>query len=89
MARNKSNPWLEHISEKRSSFKLALKWLYFASIMGYEVGFYGPSSRGKIICEAQGWIERDPTSRGRSTHWRITDSGERAYQGFHKRGLIG
>lgn len=55
-----------------------LDWLRHAKIKGYEAGFVATPIKSLCDLEKLGLIERNPTTSGKSTHWRITDRGERA-----------
>lgn len=43
---------------------------------GYEEGLRNPPFGAILVLESRGLAERDPTSHGRFTHWRITEAGQ-------------
>jgi len=43
---------------------------------GYEEGFVEAPNATLKLLESYGFIERNGTTRGRNTHWRITDAGQ-------------
>lgn len=50
-------------------------WLRHAQQMGYENGFVATPIPSLVALERLNLIERDPTSSGKSTHWRVTEMG--------------
>jgi hypothetical protein len=50
-------------------------WLQRAKTAGYERGFAAQSNPALLYLERMGAIERDPSTSGRNTHWRITAAG--------------
>lgn len=52
-----------------------LDWLRHAQLVGYEQPFCARPIPSLVALERWGLIERDPSSRGLSTRWRITAKG--------------
>lgn len=49
--------------------------LSFVRRQGYEEGHRSIPNPFLLMLEKNGLVERDPTSRGKNTHWRITEAG--------------
>lgn len=55
------------------------QWLKQAEKCGYEEGFYAAPCDALAQLEKLGYLERNPTTSGAHTQWRITEEGaERA-----------
>jgi hypothetical protein len=54
-------------------------WLVTAHKAGEGEGkpFYGAAIRALKVLESHKLIERDPSTKGRNTRWRITEHGEK------------
>lgn len=50
-------------------------WLRHAIEKGYEKGFFCKPFASLVRLERMGFLERNPSSKGAETHWRVTDAG--------------
>lgn len=50
-------------------------WLLVARDAGYEQGFSAAPDKYLEQLEALGYLERNPTTDGATTQWRITEAG--------------
>ena len=59
-----------------------LAWLRSAQAAGYERGFVAWPDTTLRTLEKHRFIERNPSTLGRNTQWRITERGERYLAGY-------
>lgn len=55
------------------------QWLAHAAVCGYDVGFVEAPCAELVQLELLGYVERNPTTEGGYTQWRITESGQDRY----------
>lgn len=73
----------------RPSVKLTpaqVVWLAAIAAKGYDRGFWFPPNKSLLVLEDLGFVERNPTSSGPTTHWRITEAGQARHAGEVARG---
>lgn len=59
-----------------------IHWLLAAGRARYDTGFRAWPSEGVKFLESKQLLERDPSTHGNNTSWRITPKGRSTYERF-------